>query len=208
MPPDFLDTFRAFVSSLLARDTPQAQTPAAPPQTFQDTLQSLVGGDVTVREDSGFLKARNALANAFGGTPIAGQAHNLPLISDRVHLEANAARPTVAHEFGHVADFREAFDPAVIGRIEELTPEDVEDPNEFFADLFARGVDFLQTTARPDIGAKMAEVFRPGLEEEFGEEAVNLMLDQLVRTNVFAAHPMRQQFAIEPSGLEMFISTE
>lgn len=207
MPPFLADLFNALLGRNRLGGTPsnaaslpamQASPQATPlahlvpqPQTFQDTLQATVGGNVNVTPQSNFLAARNSLVGLLGGDPVAGQAIPVPLFGDQIVLGPEAGRPTVAHEFGHVADFRNVFGEDTTAQIEALTPDDVDDPNEFFADLFAGTVDFLQLSEK---GERVAEVLRPSLEDEFGAEAFDLMLDQLARQDVFAAHPLRDQF--------------
>jgi hypothetical protein len=155
-----------------------------PPATLADSLQSLVGGGVNVKERPRLL---GLLDYAYPGRKERDGLLGVAFPRSFVAVQDMNDRDTLMHEFGHIADFRKQH-PDVAQEIKRLTPQG-EKPAEHFADVYMSAVGFLQGQAsrRPEVAQRvlaMLEQNLPGAER---------LVASLLRDPLYREHPLNQQ---------------
>jgi hypothetical protein len=192
---------------------PQRPLIGGPPETLQDSLQALVGGDVRIQHSSKRLDwdQRLRALNRAAGSLLRGQRPSgekritlglaypeLPGLLGRIGREKivfrdqgerpeDENRGTVMHEFGHIADFRKVY-PQVEASIKEHTPAG-ESPAEHFADAYMEAIKFLQGPQSHDprsaarIMERVLEANAPGSQQ---------LVEALLAHPLYADHPLNK----------------
>jgi hypothetical protein len=160
------------------------------PRTLADSMQALVGGGVRVRESPRLLGLLHRLLPGRGQrTGLLGMAFP----RSTVLMRDAGDRETLAHEFGHIADFRRSF-PEVERDVKAATPEG-ESPVEHFADVYMTAVTFLQGEGSRAPGTQRAiqalDRSLPGFQEVVGA---------LLRHPLYERHPLNEPGNV-PGGL-------
>jgi hypothetical protein len=181
------DPKRPLIGGFIPRPRRGALAPETPPvpQTLVDSLQVLTGGGVNIKERPGLLGLMHRILPGRkdrGG--LLGIAFKYP--DGLIGVQDINDRDTVAHEFGHIADFRNKH-PGVADAIKRLTPEGEPD-KEHFADVYMSAISFLQGQAsrRPDVAARVLDNIDLNLPGS------RMLVQELLRDPLYAQHPLNQ----------------
>lgn len=158
-----------------------------------DTLNPLMGGPVDTRQSLLLdLEQGFATPGLQGRAFRPGIFREDPRVRVRSDMSGRQLRNTLVHEAGHVLDFRDLFPgleeevKAGFGKVDKKNTF-AKDETEYFAEVFDRGLHFLQQTVETDPEDALGRLER----SDSINPGTRTMVEHLISSPLFETHPLR-----------------